>query len=164
MSKLEELIKAKGEERLAQENAKEEAYERETKEILEKIKEYYPRVRKAIIVMSTIKRDDPILWDKINPRKYDTLYAYKQDDYFFTDSWAHQIGFFGNLTAIGNSAGGACGNVNFSVTDNNCTFSAEKGSWSRECARRFPQKFEAFESRFRNFVNSQYGDGAYDLF
>lgn len=163
MSKLEELIKAKGDERLAQKNAKEEAYERETKEILEKIEEYYPRVNKAIMVMRTIKVDDPILWEKINPRKYDTLYAYKQDDYFFTDSWAHHIGFFGNLTAIGNSAGGACGNVNFSVSYHHCTFSSEKGSWSRECARRFPQEFEEFESRFRNFVNSQYGDGAYDL-
>lgn len=164
MSSLEEIIKAKGNERIANEISKQEAFERETEEIRNNIiNNYCPRVSKALKVMRTIRSNDPLLWKKICPQNFDTLNAYKKDDYFFSDGWAHTLGFFGSLDSIGNVAGGACGSMNFVVTENDCRFATDGNLWSRGCAKRFFDSFEEFETRFRNFVNEQYGDNAYDL-
>lgn len=172
MDNLQMIIKAKGDERIANKLSEVDAFKQETLNIHDSIiNKYGKRVEKAIAVMNMIRLNDTELWEQIRSEKFDHLNAYNKPNYFFTDGWSHTLGFYKGLNAIGCEAGGACGGVNFVVTGKTCEFEIRNpveskyvNLWSRDVAKRFSKSFEKFETRFRNFINEQYGDGAYDLF
>ena len=171
MDNLQAIIQSKGAERVQLEQLRTENFDNETIELKKHIIETYgKRVGKMISIMKMIRENDPELWKCIRYERFDKLHAYKNPDYFFTDYWAHHLGFFSDLSAIGNEAGGACGNLDFMVTENDCIFEMRGltearyiNFWSRDCAKRFDDNFKQFEQRFKDFVNNHYGDGVYDL-
>lgn len=169
---LEELIKAKGDERISNKILRNDAFKQESVKLRDEIiTKYGDRIDKMITTMNLIKDTDPVLWKTICPHAFVSVRdAHKSPNYFFTDGIYHHLGFYRNLSSIGYEAGGCCGDVDFIVTKNTCDFEMrgpEDGEYinyfSRECAKSFGKDFEKFETKFSTFINTQYGDGAYDL-
>lgn len=168
MENLKDIIKTKGLERETAKQNRIDNYLKESDELQTQIIETYgKRVSKALKVIKTIKTYDPELWKLICYEKFQfDTYAYKNPTYFFTNGINHCLGFTRDLGSIGNEGGGACGNIDFLVTETSCTFDKTNtdNAWSRDCAKRFLKNFDAFETRFKDFVNKHYGDNVYDTY
>ena len=107
MAKLEDIIKARGEERTQSKLSREDAYVKHSVELCSQIiRDYGERVGKMLDVMKMIKDNDPELWKIIRCEKFDHIEGYKSPIYFYTNGWSHQLGFFVELNAIGYEAGG----------------------------------------------------------
>lgn len=110
-------------------------------------------------MFETIKKHDPETWN--SPKMCE----------FFANAIDHRFGYFhySSKPALGNRAGGFCGNVDFKVTPKSvyfddsyyeCTDVFVPHNFSLRCAKAFPEEFEKFESQFFKFVEEQYGPDA----
>lgn len=169
MANLQMIIKAKGNERMEDEQKKADDFYNESVRIRDHIiSTYGKRVGKMLSVMRTIRDNDPLLWNEI---KYDKFimdfHRCKKPTYFYTSGIEHNLGFKRNLSAIGQEGGGANGQYDFIVTEDSCEFNMydneQYGNWTREKAKNFDNSFPSFEHRFIEFINNQYGENAYNM-
>lgn len=176
MPNLTEMIKAKSNERINNQNAYESNLKAGFISLRDSLlKNYGERVTKMLNIMKAIRDNDPLLWKLIKPEKFIGTSTYtdlqKLPYYFYTNGIHHHLGFFRNLEAIGYEAGGCCGDINFSIDGTTCVFETRTSSeypyvneFSRKCAKDFAKEFDAFEEKFKAFINAQYGENAYDSY
>lgn len=159
MPTLTDMIKAKSTDRAIEEQNAKDTF-RKTQENLKASLEtkYCKRVGKILRIMNIIKDEDP------------KFYQSNKIKALFTDTFYHKLGFFSGLKTMGYAAGGACGNIPFTINGKLCTFEMNSrqeynvNEFSRNCAKRFASEFEVFESNFKELINSEYGENAYDSY
>ena len=121
---------------------------------------YGKRVGKIISMIKSIKKNDAKTWDSPEMRP------------FFTDAMDHRFGYFryGEHDALGNRAGGFCGEHDFTITSKKVDFDDvyddseyfSRSRFSLNCAKDFPEIFEEYEAKFFEFIKTTYGQDALD--